>query len=65
MADKNTHYEGKCKYYDGGVILCETCVNWMDKVDKTIQEHRLYEVVTKSNRWSRPKHNKNINQNNC
>ena len=63
MADKNTYYECKSKYYDGGVILCKVCDEWDDKVDKTIQEHGVYEFthVTKSKRWNKPKHNKNIN----
>ena len=60
MADKNTHYESTCKYYDGGVILCKVCDEWDDKVDKTIQEHGVDEftVVTKSKRFNRHKHNK-------
>ena len=55
MAD-NTYYECKCEY--GGIILCKTCSEWVDKVDKTIQEHRVDEfaLVTKSKRWSIPKH---------
>ena len=55
MADKNIYYECKCEY--GGIILCKTCADWPDKVNKTIQEHGVDEFtyVTKSKRWSRPK----------
>ena len=55
MADKNTYYECKCEY--GGLILCKTRAEWEDTVNKTIQEHRVYEFtcVTKSKSWSRPK----------
>lgn len=54
MADNNTFYECKCEY--GGVIVCKTCAEWMDKVDKTIEKHRVDEFirVTKAKRWSKP-----------
>ena len=57
MADKSTYCDCKCKYYDGGYILCETCVKWEDKVDKAIEAHRVDEVasVTKTKRWTNSK----------
>ena len=57
MADKNTYYEFKCKYYDGGVILCKTCDKWADKVDKAIEAHRVDEAVrvTKTKRCTNSK----------
>ena len=57
MASKNTYYERKCKYHDGGVILCKTCAEWGDKVDKAIEAHRVDEAasVTKTKRWTNSK----------
>ena len=57
MADKNAYYECKCKHYDGGIILCKTCEEWADKVDKAIEAHRVDEYVTvvNSKRWKNSK----------
>jgi len=59
MADKNTYYDCECKCYEDHTIICKTCEEWMDKVEKTIQEHGVDEFTytTKSKRWSKPKHN--------
>jgi len=40
MDDNNTYYDCKCTYYDVGVILCRTCSEWFDNVEKTVQDHR-------------------------
>ena len=60
MADKKTYYECECKHYDGGMIICKTCTEWQNKVEKTSQEYGVGEFtyITKSKRWSRQKHNK-------
>ena len=57
MADNNTYYECDCAYHRHGYILCDKCEEWQDKVDKTIEEHRLDEVasVTKTKRWTKSK----------
>ena len=60
MADKNTYYDCECKYYEDHIKLYKTCEEWIEKVENTIQEHGVDEFtyITKSKRWSRPKHNK-------
>ena len=63
MADNNTYYECDCVYHRHGYILCDKCAEWHDKVDKTIEEHRVDEVtritrttsVTKTKRWNKQK----------
>ena len=61
MADQNTHYDCKCKHYDGGLILCEKCKEWADKIDKAIEEHKVdeYTTVTNSKQWKNSKLKKN------
>ena len=63
MDDKNTYYDCKCKYYEDHVITCETCKNWMDKVDKAIETHKVdeYVAVTNSKRWKNSKLKKKSN----
>ena len=52
MNNDNTYYDCKCKHYDGGLILCEKCKEWADKIDKAIEEHKVdeYTTVTKTKR---------------
>ena len=60
MPDTNTYYECECKHYDSGMIICKTCTEWQNQIEKTIQEHGVdgFTYITKSKRWSRQKHNK-------
>ena len=46
MVDKVTYYACKCKYYDGGVILCGTCLSRMMKLTKLLKHTELIKLHT-------------------
>ena len=53
MADNNTDYECDCVYHRHGYILCDQCKEWLDKVDKAVEKHRVdtEATVTTAKRW--------------
>ena len=49
-------YHCKCVYHDEGVLLCQVCREWADKVDTTMFEHKLDDTAPiKCKRWDRNK----------
>ena len=63
MNNDNMYYDCKRKHYDGGIILCKACEEWMDKVDEAIEERKVDEHTTVSNRsklWNNSKLRKTL-----
>ena len=45
-------YHCKCVYHEEGVLLCQVCREWADKVETAIVEHKLDDTTTiKCKRW--------------